>query len=103
MTETLELVKADGDALTVEQLADLLSTRIKLPPEWMTDAELIRWCNIPEKKLRPILRALDANPRSGFPKKDPFWGDRRHYPSVQAYWKAEQQRKIEASQIRRAS
>lgn len=71
--------------------------------DWVTDAELIRRSGIPEKKLRPILRALDANPRSGFPRKDAFWGDRRHYPSVQDYWKNEQRRRIEASQMRRAS
>lgn len=74
-----------------------------LNTEWVTDAELIRRSGIPEKKLRPILRALDANPRSGFPPKDKLWGDRRHWPSVKAYWKAEQERKIEASKIRRAS
>lgn len=74
-----------------------------LETEWVTDAELIRRSGVPEKKMRPILRALDANPRSGFPKKDKLWGDRRHWPSVQDYWRREQQRKIDPSQTRRAS
>lgn len=71
--------------------------------EWVTDAELIRRSGIPEKKLRPILRALDRNPRSAFPKKDKLWGDRRHWPSVQDYWKEEQRRKLAPSPLRRVS
>jgi hypothetical protein len=53
---------------------------------WVTDAELIRRSGVPEKVMRANLRALDANPLSGFPKKDPLWGGRRHWPSVQKYW-----------------
>ncbi len=53
---------------------------------WVTDAELIRRSGVPEKTMRQNLRALDANPLSGFPKKDPLWGGRRHWPSVEKYW-----------------
>ena len=53
---------------------------------WVTDAELIRRSGVPEKIMRSRLRALDANPYSGFPRKDPTWGDRRHWPSVMKFW-----------------
>lgn len=53
---------------------------------WVTDAELIRRSGVPEKIMRDNLRALDANPRSGFPPKQRFYGDRRHWPSVKAYF-----------------
>ena len=64
---------------------------------WVTDAELIRRSGVPEKIMRANLRALDANPRSGFPRKNKLWGDRRHWPSVQAYWA-----KMAAPEARRA-
>ena len=70
---------------------------------WITDAELIRRSGVPEKVMRRVLRAMDSNPRSGFPPKDKLWGDRRYWPLVKAYWDEEQRRKIEASQRRRAS
>lgn len=62
------------------------SSLIEHQTVWVTDAELIRRSGVPEKIMRQRLRALDANPLSGFPKKDPLWGGRRHWPSVQKYW-----------------
>ncbi len=53
---------------------------------WITDAELIRRSGIPEKKYRPVLRVLDADKNSGFPKKNKLHGDLRYWPAVQAYW-----------------
>ena len=85
------------------ETTDLIHERAPWPTEWVTDAELIRRSGVPPKRMRPLLKALDSNPRSGFPKKDKLWGDRRHWPSVQDYWKREQQRKIEAPHIRRVS
>lgn len=71
---------------------------------WVTDAELIRRSGVPERVMRANLRQLDANPMSGFPKKDKLWGDRRHWPSVQDYWKRQTERKMEPPKhIRRAS
>lgn len=70
---------------------------------WVTDAELIRRSGVPEKIMRQNLRGLDNNPASGFPKKDKLWGDRRHWPSVQEYWKRQVERKMAAPNIRRAS
>ncbi len=49
---------------------------------WVTDAELIRRGGIPEDIARETIRALDANPRSGFPRKIKMWGDRRYWPAV---------------------
>jgi len=55
---------------------------------WVTDAELVRRSGVPEKTMREALRMLDADPRSGFPRKNPLYGDRRYMPAVQAYWEA---------------
>ena len=55
---------------------------------WVTDAELIRRMGVPEKIARMRIRALDDNPKSGFPKKDQFFGDRRYWPAVQAWFDA---------------
>ncbi len=70
---------------------------------WVKDSELIRRSGVPEKMMRRILRALDANPTSGFPRKDKFWGDRRHWPSVLDYWKRQAERKMTAYPVRRVS
>jgi hypothetical protein len=53
---------------------------------WITDAELIRRMGAPEKKMRVALRMLDKDPRSGFPKKQGLYGDRRYWPAVKAYF-----------------
>lgn len=87
-------------------MTDVLDHRPKAKPskpgEWVTDQELIRRSGVPEKIMRRLLKALDANPRSGFPPKDKLWGDRRYWPLVKDYWDTEQRRKIELSQRRRA-
>jgi hypothetical protein len=52
---------------------------------YVTDAELIRRMGVPERSARAILRAFDRDPKSGFPRKDKFFGDRRYWPAVKAY------------------
>lgn len=52
---------------------------------YVTDAELIRRIGVPEKIAREAIRALDGNPRSGFPQKQQLWGGRRYWPAVRAY------------------
>ena len=47
---------------------------------WVCDAELIRRMGVPEKIARMRIKALDDNPKSGFPKKDQFFGSRRYLP-----------------------
>lgn len=55
------------------------------PGLWVTDAELIRRMGVPEKTARETLRMLDAK-RSGFPRKQELWGDRRYWPAVKDYF-----------------
>jgi hypothetical protein len=52
---------------------------------YVTDAELIRRMGVPERTARMAIRGLDQNPRSGFPKQQKLWGNRRYWPAVQAY------------------
>jgi hypothetical protein len=54
--------------------------------DYITDAELIRRIGVPEKIARDAISALDRNPRSGFPKKQGLWGNRRYWPAVRAYF-----------------
>jgi hypothetical protein len=67
---------------------------------WVTDAELIRRMGVPEKVARDALRALDAQ-RSGFPQKNKLWGNRRHWPSVKAYFERQEALKMAALPQRR--
>lgn len=55
------------------------------PGLYVTDAEMIRRLGVPERTARQVIRALDANPLSGFPRKSKLWGDRRYWPAVTAY------------------
>lgn len=55
---------------------------------WVTDAELIRRMEVPEKIARETLRMLDSKP-TGFPRKQKLWGDRRYWPAVKAYFDAQ--------------
>jgi hypothetical protein len=57
-----------------------------LETEWVTDAELIRRSGVPRDTMRRNLREYDAKPHLGFPKKFKAYGDRRHWPSVKAYF-----------------
>lgn len=50
---------------------------------YVTDAELIRRLGVPEKMARQVIRELEA--KSGFPRKQKLWGDRRYLPAVLAY------------------
>lgn len=53
--------------------------------QFVTDGQLIDWLGIPAKEGREALAMLDANPRSTFPPKQRFWGDRRYLPAVKAW------------------
>lgn len=55
------------------------------PGQFVTDQELIEWLGIPADIGRQALHALDRNRASNFPKKQPFWGDRRYFPAVQKW------------------
>lgn len=63
-------------------------TAYKIDPHetlWVTDAEMIRRMGVPEKIARDAIRALDANPKLGFPRKNALWGKRRYWPAVKLY------------------
>ena len=64
---------------------------------YVTDAELIRRMGVPEKIARKIILSLDADRRSGFPPKDPFFGGRRYWPAVKAYLDKRNRVIVEAS------
>ena len=53
---------------------------------FVTDAQLIRRLGAPEKTARAAIRMLDKNPRTGFPKKQPLWGDLRYWPAVRRWF-----------------
>lgn len=79
-----------------------MTDTLKIDPHetlYVTDAELIRRTGVPEKIMRQALRELDAK-RTGFPPKDPFFGNRRYWPAVKAYLDQQSQRKIAAPQQR---
>ena len=69
---------------------------------WITDAELIRWFGLPEKKARALLRELDNKP-SGFPKKQKLYGDRRYRRAVLDYFDRHYGGTLPASQQQRGS
>lgn len=72
-------------------------------PLWVTDEEMIRRIGAPEKITRAVVKRLDETPRSGFPKKEKLYGDRRYWPAVKAYYDALYGLKIrDPSQPRRA-
>lgn len=53
---------------------------------FVTDTELGRRLGLPRNVVRDALTTLDKNPQSGFPKKLPFWGNRRYWPAVVDYF-----------------
>ena len=53
--------------------------------QYVTDLELIEWLGVPYKQASQAIAELDRNPRSGFPKKQKLWGDRRYLPAVKAW------------------
>jgi hypothetical protein len=69
----------------------MTSPALKVDPHatlWVTDAELIRRSGIPEKRARALIQKWDemGGRFSGFPQKKKEVGDRRHWPSVEAYF-----------------
>lgn len=50
---------------------------------FVTDAELIRRLGVGEKTARVAISELER--RSGFPKKDKLFGDKRYWPAVVEY------------------
>ncbi len=55
------------------------------PTLYVTDAEIIRRLGVPSKIGYTNIKALDAEPKSGFPQKVKFWGGRRYWPAVRGW------------------
>jgi len=53
---------------------------------YVTDAELVRRLGVPEKIARDAIAMLDRDARSGFPRPQQLWGNRRYWPAVKAYF-----------------
>jgi len=70
--------------------------------EFVTDQELIEYLGLPADLGRKRLQALDSNPQANFPKKQPFWGDRRYLPAVQQWLDRANGLKIEPPKRRTA-
>lgn len=66
---------------------------------WIDDAELIRRMGVPEKIARETLRLLDSKP-SGFPRKQPLYGNRRYFKAVEAYFDRHYGVKVDAPKQR---
>ena len=58
-----------------------------MPKLWVTDEELIEESGVPKPKMQAVLDLMDRTPLSGFPKKNPLYGNRRYWPAVLEYWK----------------
>lgn len=76
----------DIDAVNsaILNMTDMLETETR-ETLFVTDAEIIRRTGVPEKVMRVTIRSLDKNGASGFPRKQPLFGNRRYWPSVKSY------------------
>lgn len=54
---------------------------------WVTDDELIKASGVPVAEMRVALQKLDSERLSGFPRKNPLYGNRRYFPAVLEYWR----------------
>lgn len=70
---------------------------------WVTDQELYERLGVPPDTARIAIKALDEDKSSGFPKKQPLWGDRRYLPAIEQWFEQAYQLKMMSSGLRRAS
>jgi hypothetical protein len=52
---------------------------------YVTEKEMARRIGVDWPTLRPTIEAMDSNPKSGFPKKDKLFGNRRYWPAVHVW------------------
>jgi hypothetical protein len=53
---------------------------------FVTDAEMIQRLGVPEKIASVAIRAVDCDPRLGFPRKQNLGGNRRYWPAIRHYF-----------------
>ena len=73
------------DSPTIERKTDRRHRAKNGLGRYVTDQELIEWLGLPADLGRKRLLALDGNPQANFPRKQPFWGDRRYLPAVEQW------------------
>lgn len=81
------------------QLAPDLPEVTDVPPSrrrWVSDEELGAIFNIPRDTLRSALLMLDADPKSGFPRKNAVY-KRRWLPAIDDYYDAVYRPKLRVS------
>lgn len=84
--------------MTDEREQEAKGKRARRGGLFVNDAELIERLGVPENVAYQAIRMLDEDPKSGFPKKDPFWGGKRYWPAVEEFLKATQTPKMAAPQ-----
>ena len=53
-------------------------------PNFLTDAQIAKRLNVCDKTFRRAMKALEWQ---GFPRKDPLFGGKRYWPSIDAFMK----------------
>jgi hypothetical protein len=64
--------------------------------EWVTDEELIALSGVPARIMWTNIKIWERSPAFGFPPKVPLYGDRRHWPSVKAFFQRDAEAKMRA-------
>jgi hypothetical protein len=59
---------------------------VALSDDFVNDAEMLDRLNLPKKAGLSAIRLLDRMDKS-FPQKDPFFGGKRYWPAVRAWFR----------------
>lgn len=82
----IEVLPPGGDGVEVVDDQRATSAAFSEHTLFVTDAELIRRLGVPTRTGRDALKLLDGDEASGFPAKQPLWGDRRYWPAVKLWF-----------------
>lgn len=55
-------------------------------PLYVSDEDLAALVGVDEEALGVAIRMLDRNPKSGFPQRDPMFGNKRYLPKVKEWF-----------------
>ena len=80
-----------------------MTARTAAPIEslYVSADELVRLIGVDEETLGAAIRLLERNPKSGFPQKDPLFGDKRYWPKVKAWFEEYNRANVAAPPLRR--